>query len=251
VTFVDLSDLQHPRYQHVLLVAPVRRDDGAIDVLPVRIHAGGLAWQGPVLHVAGTARGLFSFHLDDIVAVAPKDSALLGRRSDGGLDTHGYRHVLPLRWRHTGTGGGSTPLRYSFLSVDRATRPHRLLAGEYGGRDASHRLVTYPMDPDTGMLHVDGEARSWPDSLHDAQLRGMQGATRVKGQTFVSTSAGRYRRGDLWVGQPERWRRWPRVLPVGPEALALEAGTGWVWSLSEYPGRRLVFATDPASFLAG
>jgi hypothetical protein len=62
VTFVDLSDLQHPRYQHVLLVAPVRRDDGAIDVLPVRIHAGGLAWQGPVLHVAGTARGLFSFH---------------------------------------------------------------------------------------------------------------------------------------------------------------------------------------------
>ena len=52
----------------VLLVVPVL-DDSRARMEPLRVHAGGIVWSGRHLHVAATARGLHTFHVDDIVAV--------------------------------------------------------------------------------------------------------------------------------------------------------------------------------------
>ena len=45
LSFVDLRDARRPRYHHVLLVEPVRGDDGSIRADPVSIHAGGIGWE--------------------------------------------------------------------------------------------------------------------------------------------------------------------------------------------------------------
>ena len=36
---------------------------------PLRVHAGGIVWNGPYLHVAATARGLVTCRVDDIMRV--------------------------------------------------------------------------------------------------------------------------------------------------------------------------------------
>ncbi len=82
ITIVDLETL---RYRHVLLVTATTDAFGRPEVQPLRVHAGGLVWFGPYLHVAGTKRGLYTCHLDDLMHV----------ESDG--ETFGYRYVLPVR----------------------------------------------------------------------------------------------------------------------------------------------------------
>ena len=76
----------------------------------------------------------------------------------------------------------------------------------------------------------------------------MQGAAIVGDTYYVTSSRGRYRLGQMYVGQPGRFRRFPRALPVGPEDITYWPSTDLLWSLTEYPGRRFVFAMDRALF---
>ena len=79
---------------------------------PLLVHAGGLVWCGPYLHVAGTRRGLFSCLVDDIIRVHSTE------------DAFGYRFVLPVRFAYDATASeGVEQMRYSFLSLDRGARP--------------------------------------------------------------------------------------------------------------------------------
>ena len=64
ITFVDRETR---RYRHVLLVVPRLAEDGSLQVLPLRVHAGGVVWCGDYLHVAATARGFMTFRLDDLM----------------------------------------------------------------------------------------------------------------------------------------------------------------------------------------
>ena len=235
VTFVDLAD-DRPRYRHVLLVEPVLRDDGSVDVRPVRIHAGGLVWHGDHLHVAGTARGIYSFRVEDIV------------RADGSVEALGYRYLLPVRFTYEAvTADGAERLRYSFLSVARGN-PSRLVAGEYGRRGRTTRLVGYALDPTTSLLSTTGTAEARPVGLPEQGLDGMQGAVVVDGTWYVSTSSGRYLPGSLHVGRPGAFRRYARVLPTGVEDLTYWPSRDQLWTLSEYPGRRYVVAMARAQF---
>ena len=52
----------------------------------------------------------------------------------------------------------------------------------------------------------------------------------------------------MYVGEPGRFRSFPRALPVGPEDISYWPSTDRLWSLTEYPGRRFVFAMDRAQF---
>lgn len=250
VTFVDVTDPERLRYRHVLLVEAFLGDAGAVDVRPVRVHAGGIVWHGDHLHVAGTSRGITTFHLDDVLRVAdPGDRSTLGV----GAGWFGYRYVLPVRFTYDGyAADGTENLRYSFLSLDRgsggAGEEPRLVAGEYAraGAGGSTRLVDFAIDPETSLLRTSEDGHVRPLSLAADGVEGMQGAVVVDGTWFVASSAGRFLRGSLHVGRPGAFRRRRWVLPVGVEDLAYWPGRDELWSLSEYPGRRYVFAMDRA-----
>lgn len=250
VTVSDVTDPQRVRYRHVLLVEALV-SDGELTLRPVNVHAGGLVWHGRHLHVAGTARGLCSFRLDDILEV-PADGGGWDRLDVGGggrpAGAFGHRYVLPLRFRYAGEHAKAVaPIRYSFLSLDRTVTPPRLVAGEYGRDGASTRIVRFRTDPRSSLLDGDWVGRSRPLDV-DIGIPGMQGVVVVDGQHYVSTSAGARRRGSLSVGRPGSLKRHPGVLTVGPEDLAYQASTDRLWSLSEYPNNRYVYAMDRGQF---
>ncbi|HEU4512444.1 MAG TPA: hypothetical protein VFR87_05020 [Nocardioidaceae bacterium] len=241
ITVVDLDAL---RYRHVLLVDAVAGEEGTVDMRPLKVHAGGIVWHGDHLHVAGTARGLSTFRLDDVMRVGDlRDPNRLG--IDRG--SFGYRYLLPARFTYDAfADDGHERMRYSFLSLDRGSDEHRLLAGEYGRGGRTTRLVDFAMDPGTGLLRTSEEGHARPLSLPVQGLEGMQGATVVGDRWYVTTSAGRYLRGSLYVGRPGAFRRRAWVLPVGVEDITYWPSRDELWSLSEYPGRRYVFAMDRA-----
>jgi hypothetical protein len=254
VSVVDVTDRDRIGYRHVLLVDVVVGTDGTVGVRPLRVHAGGIVWHGQYLHVAGTARGISTFRLDDVVRVGepgrPAADSLAPGVDGAGL---GYRYLLPIRFSYDAfTDEGHERMRYSFLSLDRGSGAgthaggHRLLAGEYGRRTRSTRLVDFAMEPATGLLRTSVEGHALPLSLSPHGVEGMQGATAVGDRWYVTTSAGRFLRGSMYVGRPGAFRRRAWVLPTGVEDLAYWPSRDELWSLSEYPGRRSVFAMDRA-----
>ena len=234
ISIVDIDSLE---YRHVLLVVPERTEAGTIELRPLLVHAGGLVWCGPYLHVAGTRRGLFSCLVDDIIRVHDLDS------------TFGYRYVLPVRFAYDADASeGVELMRYSFLSLDRGSQPMHLVAGEYGLGDMTRRLVRFPLDPETNHLACDEDGTSRPAWLDERGLGHMQGACVVGDTYYVTSSRGRYRLGQVHVGQPGSFRSFQRALPVGPEDISYWPGTDLLWSLSEYPGRRFVFSLKRSQF---
>lgn len=252
ITVSDVSEPSRVRYRHVLLVEALA-SEGKLELRPVKVHAGGLVWHGRHLHVAGTARGLSAFRLDDILATPPGGSPTRLSLGDdpphGGMHgAFGYRYVLPLRFRYAGEHAAAVaPVRYSFISLDRTTSPHRLMAGEYGRGAASTRIVRFEVDPRTSLLGGDWVGRSQPLGV-EIGIAGMQGVVVVDGRHYVSTSAGAYRRGSLWSGHPGSLQQHPGVLTVGPEDLAYHRSTDQLWSLSEYPKHRYVYAMARGQF---
>lgn len=232
ITVVDRDSL---RYRNVLLVVPVVRD-GTVRLDPLLVHAGGIAWVGPYLHVAGTRRGLFSCRVEDLMRV--RDTT----------ETFGYEYVLPVRFGYDAvTAGGVEAMRYSFLSLDRSGEVPHLVAGEYGKEQMTTRLVRYPLDPDTFHLHAEEDGTSRPVHLDDRGVGHMQGATVVGDTYYVTSSRGRWKLGSVFVGQPGAFTEHRQVVPNGPEDIAYWPSEDAFWSLSEYPGRRFVF-TMPRSY---
>lgn len=210
VSFVE-PRASAPRYWHVALVAA-----GEVGWAPVTAHAGGVAVAGDHLYVAGTHGGLHEFRLDGMLEI------------DGALALPRSAELVPRR-----TAAGR--LRYSFVSVARRSGRPELVVGEWrpehGGRLA--RLAPDGDAPfDGGEIH----------DLHDPGIPRMQGALADGDTWFVTSGNGHRRNGDLWVGERGGLVRLPGELGSGPEDL-----TSWgdeLWTLSEFPGRRWVYALD-------
>ena len=228
VSILDLTDPTDPRYTHVLLVEPQRSwRIGRWRPAPVRVHAGGLVWLEHVLLVTDTWRGFRVFHLQDLVRVDPTPH------------TYGCRYLLPqqARWS-AGVTGGQRPLRWSFASLDRgdASQPW-LVAGEYTRGGTGARLARLPLAP---LLRGDTAETV---EIVTTNVPSMQGAVRVGGRYWVSASHGPRRRGHLWVGSGDApFRKYAEALPVGPEDLSYDAGTGRLWTQTEHPGKRRVLS---------
>ena len=242
VSFIDLED---HRYRHVLLVVPRLRRDGSVQVEPLRVHAGGLVWAGDHLHVAATARGFVSFRLDDLMRVPDEragDPGLIGV-AGGRVSSYGYRYLLPARFTYAGSADDGHPrLRHSFLSLDRASTPPQLVAGEYAAdSDATRRLAHYPLDPETLLPETGADGISRPLLLDERGVTHTQGAVVARGRYYLTVSRGGWWRGTAYVGRPGAFRRYPRALPPGPEDIAWWPSTDELWSLTEHPGRRWVF----------
>ena len=97
------------------------------------IHAGGIVWAGPYLHIAATSRGFVTARVDDIMRVPGDDDHPDKFGLEGTtLYSFGHRYVLPVRFTYQAyTDKGHDKLRYSFLSLDRRSDPPALIAGEY------------------------------------------------------------------------------------------------------------------------
>ena len=248
VTFVDLDS---GTYRHVLLVSPVFDKHGHLTLKPMNIHAGGIVWAGPYLHIAATSRGFVTARVDDIMRV-PGDDEHPDRFGLEGSTLHsfGHRYVLPVRFTYRAyTDEGHEKLRYSFLSLDRRSDPPALIAGEYAlRRDATTRLARYPLDPQTWQLSVGDDGFSRPLAVDEGGVRQMQGAVIAGGRYHVTVSHGPWMPGTVWSGQPGsmRERRW--ALPMGPEDLSYWPSTDRLWSLTEHPRRRWIVAMDRSFF---
>jgi hypothetical protein len=201
-------DVAARRYVHVPLLVPTA--DG--DTAPLRIHAGGLAWEDRWIHVAATGRGFWSAHLDDVV-----------RTPDG--------YLLPVRrpWRAS-ADGDDEPLRYSFLGLDRAAATPTVVVGEYGPAPASHRLFRVDLTAATQVLQP----------VDHGVVRAQGGARLPDGRQVLATSNGPWRPGSLWTGAPGRLREQRWALPMGPEDLDTDPVTGDLWGVTEHPRRRWI-----------
>ena len=239
VTFVDLETL---RYRHVLLVVPSLAEDGSVSLKPLSIHAGGLVWSGHYLHVAATARGFVTCRVDDMLRLPDEPG-------DAGLESFGYRYVLPVRLTHRAHAEeGQTRLRYSFLSLDRQSDPPQLLAGEYGRGSQTRRLAHFDLDPESMLLATGDDGLARPLQLHEDGVGHTQGVVVVEGCYYLTVSHGPWRPGSVYVGTPGAFTRHRWATPMGPEDLAYWPSTDDLWSVSEHPHRRWVFALPRRRF---
>ena len=249
ITFVDLASL---RYRHVLLVVPVLDEQGALVLRPLRVHAGGIVWNGPFLHVAATARGLITCKVDDLMRI-PEGLGLgawdrLGPVGEQ-VASFGYRYVLPVRFSYRAyADDGITKLRYSFLSLDRSEQPPALVAGEYGQTGQTTRLARYHLEPDTLVLQTGEDGFSRPTGLDEGGVVRMQGASIVGGRHHVTVSHGPWKPGSVYVGTPGDLVEHRFATPMGPEDIAYWPSTDRFWSVSEHPRRRWVFSMKRSFF---
>ncbi|HWH27249.1 MAG TPA: hypothetical protein VNT53_11475 [Pseudolysinimonas sp.] len=237
LSVLDLRRPRRARYHHVLLVEPVRDAAGDIRLNPVVVHAGGIAWvEGSVL-VADTFGGLREFRLNELLRVSNP--------------VFGYEFVLPQLRRVRAVEVSEPRMRFSFVSIEHGSPHPYLVAGEYRNEGVGDRLVRFELDGEYRVIASGAE----PDVVHSPGLWRMQGVCVVDGVWYVTTSNGEWTGGDLWSGTPASgtvslaagtMTRHRHVLPAGPEDLAHDRSTGRLWSLSEWPGRRRVFAIDPA-----
>lgn len=255
LTFLDLDTL---RYRHVLLVDVAVDEHGELQLKPLKIHAGGIVWAGPWLHVAATARGFVTFRVDDLTRI-PDDHQPAGNDRpdefgvyDGRVSSYGHRYVLPVRFRYRASADeGHQELRYSFLSLDRRADEPALIAGEYGRGGQSTRLARFPLDPATWLPAIDEDGHSRPLVLEDGGLVQMQGASLVGGRYHVTVSHGPWTPGSVYVGTPGSFARYRFALPMGPEDIAWWPSTDRFWSLTEHPRRRWVVSMRRDRFGSG
>lgn len=222
---LSLLDLDTRRYQHVDLVRVVTGEAGPA-VAPLRVHAGGLVWHGPWWHVAATAAGLWTCHVDDVLEV------------EGRL-------LLPVRQAWAGvTEDGAEPFRWSFIGLSRSDGAPGLVAGEYARGRRTRRLVRLPLDPVSRLPGTgeDGLARA---SHAGEGVAGMQGAVEVGGAWHCTTSHGRAALGSLWSGDPGALRRSRLATPIGPEDLTWWPEQQRLWTVTEHPRRRWLAALRP------
>jgi len=247
LTFLDLTTR---RYRHVLLVEPVVRD-GSLALEPLRVHAGGVVWCGPYVHIAATARGVITCRVDDLLRVP--DAAMGDTRrlslEPTRVSSYGYRYVLPVRFAYRAvTDEGLERLRYSFLSLDRSVSPPALVVGEYGNSAQTRRLARFPLDPETLFLAEGEDGVSRPLVVDDGGVVRTQGAAVAMGRWYLTASTGPWVPGSVYAGRPGGFRRYKWATPMGPEDIAWWPSTDLLWSVTEHPRRRWVYAMRRSSF---
>jgi hypothetical protein len=234
----------------VLLVNPVVRD-GVLALEPLRVHAGGVVWCGPYLHIAATTRGVITCRVDDLLRVpeaAMGDVGRLALETDR-VSSYGYRHVLPVRFAYRAmTDDGLERLRYSFLSLDRTVSPPELVVGEYGNSAQTTRLARFPLDPETLFLAQGEDGVSRPLVIDDGGVVRTQGAAIAHGRWYLTRSTGKWVPGSIYAGTPGAFRRYRWATPMGPEDIAWWPSTDLLWSVSEHPRRRWIYSMKRSRF---
>lgn len=282
LTFIDATT---GKYRHVLLVYPRRDTSyGNPTYESVKtqqtsdgtsLHAGGIVWYGNFLYVADTGRGFRVFdmrHIYDLKAAengSVENSDLVGRHSNVYYG-HGYRYVMPQVASWTGTApkdGTRCPadpnrMRFSYVGLDRSGLDH-VVAGEYCKSTDAHdgRVAAWPI---AESITADGEHQitdtgyRWQaDAAHQLPVPHVQGAVRFDSRWYLSRSRGDDESGTLYQTTPTSSGATSLTVEaeqhagVGPEDLShWEVGTGGnqrgtIWTVTEWPDMRMVYAAYP------
>lgn len=250
ISFVNYASPSAPTYRHVLLVEPYQRSDGRVSFRPVNIHAGGIFWYGHYLYVASTNLGLRVFDMRHIWRTSTSNSRAIGWQSDGTYQAYGYKYVLPQVFTYShSTVNGYAKLRFSFVSLDRTSTPDSIVIGEYGYPGNGTRLVRFQIDYTNRMLKTSSDGYARAVEAYDVSVTSMQGATAINGKYYLSTSDGSGNRGDLATFRPGgSVVMHYDTLPIGPEDLSYWGPKGQLWSVTEYPGSRSVFAVRASAY---
>ena len=240
IAIADVTNPATPRYRFALLVEP-KGTPQAPTIAQVDSHAGGIVWYGSKLYVAQTGTGFRVFDMNRILRVAT-DQDVLGCAS-GTCRAGLYKYVIP----QIGVIADTSPCGhiYSWVSLDRSSTPPTLVSGEYCSTSAcagplAGKIFRWPLDPATGLLRG-GSGTTWPTAVHFMSHKQVQGGAVRGGTVYLSSSAPAASGGDLYrvaVGKSAT-SRWVDT----PEDLMVEEGRGLLWSLSEAPGIRVVFAS--------
>lgn len=218
VAFADITDPKNVKYRFALLMN-VRDNAGKTELDPVTVHAGGAVWYGKYLYIPSTGSGFKVFDMSRILRTPELD----------------YRYVIPQAGEYKLSG--SCPVSFSFAALDRSTSPHSIVTGEYDFHEEG-RVVRWHLDEKTGRLAAPYYAR---EAFYAQQTR-IQGAISWKGKWWVQSAAQTLMDGKLYrVAENTKSTGFAR--PPGIEALYHDPSTGLLWSLTEFPGLRYVFAS--------
>ena len=236
ISFADTSSSDAVAYRHVLLVEPTGTTSDP-DIAPVEVHGGGIAWVGDWLYVADTSNGLRIFDLNRILEVSTETDDI--GCSGGTCTAYTYKYVLPQVSRYALPACGCDAT-FSFVGLDRSTSPMSLVTGQYNSDAISGTLLRWPLDEATGLLA--GGVYTTAEEAWVAQQDRVQGAASRDGQWWLSCSSQSGSNGALYAVQEGDASTYTWV--YGPEDLAVDGPNGWLWSVTEHPGERYVFAVD-------
>ncbi|MBE1876494.1 hypothetical protein [Myceligenerans pegani] len=260
LSFVDLDGgTSNPSYRHVLLVEPTGTSSSP-SYRPVSVHAGGLAWYGNHLYVADTSGGFRVFDLDHLWRVSTGSSTKIGRQSDGSYHAFDYKYVLPQTAKFSDyTVNGYAQIRHSSVSLDRSSTPDSLIVTEYQSPSAVDggtqvRTIRIPIDYRDRYLKPASDGVVKATEAYRIDLESVQGSTALDGEFYYSQSDGSSGSpnsdGDLYTFAAPSGSlvRHGNALTMGPEDLSYDPTRDHLWTLSEYPGHRWVYATDASSY---
>ncbi|MEU0008029.1 hypothetical protein ABZ079_28135 [Streptomyces sp. NPDC006314] len=259
LTLVDYTTSTKPTYRHVLLVEPVMSDTGEYSFNPIRKHAGGILWYGNLLYVVDTYKGLRVFDLNTLFKVATAEVDVCGLHTDGSYYGYGYQYVLPQSHAYDNAG---TYLRYTTIGLDRTSTPDSLVVSEYSKSGAvdytdgtfngtapgttTPKVVRWNLDYTNRQL----ASLTASEAVTVAQEK-IQGVVSHNSKYYLSTSAGPSTKGSLrTVNSGASTATTVCDLAIGCEDLSFHSSgaSGWaysesvIWNLSEYAGKRYVYA---------
>lgn len=246
VTFTEWDNDDTPTtYRHVLLVEPI--PGGDFEAIP--IHAGGIMWYGDLLFVADTWFGLRVFDMQHIYEVDQGDPNLIGKQSDGTFLAFNYSYVMVQTGTVWNTG---VDLRYSFVSLDRASTPHSMIIGEYAtGSDngSNTNIVRFPLDETTHLPQEGSDGLTHGSEAYDTHILQMQGALARNTRFWFGSSNGTNGPTGHY-GYLRVWDRDSTTLRTYDWAYGSEDMSYWdnllkpdrIWTLTEHPGWRTVLS---------
>ncbi len=240
ISWVKTTGLSDLRYRHLLLVDPYTDASGRPNFRPKPTHAGGIVWFGRYLYVAETSSGFSVYDMERMFEVSTGLDHHIGyNEADGKYYAANYKYVIPRVGGYT-LCAESCCARFSFASLDRSTQPPTILSGSYTNANTSGHLHRWPLNPATGRLATTQGVSFSGEVLHMGVLKA-QGALSYGGRYYISSSHPKTSgSGSLYAGQVgAQWVN--RGGPYLPEDLHYSPSSDRLWSLTEPPGRRVVY----------
>jgi hypothetical protein len=260
VAFIDYTNPASAAYRWVYLVAP---DSTGSTFAAAKAHAGGMIWYGDKLLVSGAGNSSVAIRVFSMshILQATDSAATIGKTTSG-YAAYGYQYVMPQVGYYTYAGGAcdlstntAVPC-FSSLSLDRSTSPDSLVTAEYFANGLGGRVARYSFGADY-LLAANASNGVAATQAYQTGVANMQGVLSWGGRWYFAHSSATSN-GQLWRGAPGQAGVSKTCTNPGssaymcwamhPEALTYFLATGLVWSVTEWPNQRVVFAVPLTSF---